>query len=594
MKIPSAARSFLLATPLLLMACLENTQTTPNTEPNNGPNSHDKINPIDVGKAHFAGCGVDESKFRVNGSGLAKQSQYSEPLTGLPSKAVIRDLRIKFDPNFPSATVAAFKKSIEYMNWTYSDFRIRPVTSGENIYVKMQPKGVFANSSACPQQGPYDGCGTWPYMAVPRKGSGAVGDSIWIRYECAFWGDIPPLNTLIIHEIGHCIGMHHTTDGGPLLIAGTPPADEKYSFMGTSPIFWDSTENTAAFWDIGNIFTLNDNRAMQKMFSYSKNETLGDVNGDGKVDILWVNVANNQVSLRLSNGTGLNSTISCGTFGNTEGQYLVGDVTGDKKADLIFVGRDNKIYLRASTGSGFASQTVFGTAFGDPRFGGIYRLLDFNGDGKKDLMFVDFDAASVSVKTSTGTGLSTNTMVRSFGERAGQYFVGDFNGDGKQDIFCAIRPSELPPPSLDHWTKLPHTVRMLLSNGTGFGAESEVICGDCFGNLWRGQYFSGDINGDKKADFVFTGTGDNASASILLSTGSATGQTFPGVGMGSQGVEAQRMSGDFNGDGKMDLIFGSAADNTLRLMTSNGTGFNPPTVIATSSAFGTFTGGQWL
>lgn len=547
------------------------------------------------------GCGVDVSKIMVeSGTPLAKGSQYSEALNTLASKKNIRDVKIKFDSRFPAGVIATFHEAIGYMNWTYSDFRIRVVSSGENIYVKLNDNLSFANSAGggCPQNGPWDGCASFPAVGATRRGPGVVGDSIWIRWEPGMhWAGSAPLKNLIVHEIGHAIGMHHTTSGGAVHIAGTPTGDEKHSFMSTSGIFWDPTENTAAFWDVANIFTRNDNRAMQKMYSYSKNEAMGDVDNNGKTDLLFIRASDNQVTLRLSDGSALGSPIACGTFGNTEGQYLIGDVTGDKKADLIFIGTDNKIYMRKSNGAGFNAQVVFATAFGDPRFGGVYKLLDFNGDGKKDLMFVDFNAASVNVKTtnSTGTGLNSTTLAKVFGERSGQYFTGDVTGDGKEDILCAMRPGELP--TLDHWTKQPHSVRLLQTNstGSGFGYETEMVCGDCFGNLWNGQYFARKLNADSKADLIFTSGSSSADVAVAFSNGTKIGTVMGPFPMGASALESQRLVGDFNGDGIADLIFCSASNNTVNVMIGSLNGrFGISEVLVSPGSFGTFASGQWL
>src|SRR5260370_30758439 len=77
---------------------------------------------------------------------------------------------------------------------------------------------------------------------------------------------------------------------------------------------------------------------------------LGDVNGDGKADLVALNDGN--VTVMLSSGNGFRSPQdwwSTAFYGDAGA--LLGDVDGDGEADLVQVG--STLGVRRSTGSGF-------------------------------------------------------------------------------------------------------------------------------------------------------------------------------------------------------------------------------------------------
>jgi len=89
---------------------------------------------------------------------------------------------------------------------------------------------------------------------------------------------------------------------------------------------------------------------------------------------------------------------------------------------------------------------------------------------------------------------------------------------------------------------------------------------------------SGDFNGDGKLDLTVTNQGD-ATVSILLGNGDGTfaaQRTFP-TGAGPTAIVA----GDFNADGKLDLAVANFTDNTISVLFGNGDGtFSAGTTIA--------------
>jgi hypothetical protein len=136
---------------------------------------------------------------------------------------------------------------------------------------------------------------------------------------------------------------------------------------------------------------------------------LGDVDGDGKADIVALNTTTNQFTVALSQGTqagspavwsGLSTTATWTTI------KLV-DLNGDGRMDLLVrSSADGAWWAGYSTGTGFTTQflgvTDPGQTYSDVLTG------DFNGDGKSDVAFRRANGQIV-VGISSGSGMTFST-----------------------------------------------------------------------------------------------------------------------------------------------------------------------------------------
>ncbi len=179
---------------------------------------------------------------------------------------------------------------------------------------------------------------------------------------------------------------------------------------------------------------------------------MADANGDGKDDIIAFGNAGVYVS--YSTGTGFTgASLKISDFGYNNGSgwnvnlhpRIIGDVNGDGKADIV--GFNNTgTYLSLSTGNGYTAPVLvlqdfnynsgLGWTANHPRY-----LADVNGDGKDDI--VGFGNDGVQIAYATGTSFtSARIAIKNYGYEYGNGWnrinhprlIGHVNNDNKADI----------------------------------------------------------------------------------------------------------------------------------------------------------------
>jgi len=277
-----------------------------------------------------------------------------------------------------------------------------------------------------------------------------------------------------------------------------------------------------------------------------------DVNADGKLDLLTANKADNSITVLLGNGNGTFASTTY-TVGTNVGPVAldVADFNGDGKLDLAVAENSvNYVTLMLGNGAGGfapAAQTVpVGT---NPT---SVAVADFNGDNLPDIATVSGGFGHLNVNLNTGGGTFGPTTNFETGFCANGVTTGDFNHDGKADVAVAcVFPSS-------------DGVSVLLGNGDGTfltypnppGAPVPFKSYNA-GNQTPGFITTADLNGDGNTDLVtanFSSTGQFANNSITLLPGKADGTFGPARvyygGAAPMGVAV----GDFDGDGKQDVV----------------------------------------
>jgi uncharacterized repeat protein (TIGR01451 family) len=200
---------------------------------------------------------------------------------------------------------------------------------------------------------------------------------------------------------------------------------------------------------------------------------------------------------------------------------------------------------------------------------------DFNGDGKPDIAVANLGSANVSILLGNGDGTFKGAVNSPAGPAPYALAVGDFNRDHKLDLIV-ISPG-------DATTGTPGVANILLGAGDGtFQPPVQIKAGQSPLSM-----AVGDLNGDTKLDLII-GDRSDASLSVLLGNGDGTFQPAKIISLGRSGAIASTIVGDFNGDGKPDLV----ADGGILLGNGDGT-FQTPGPGADSADPGFFSAGDF-
>ncbi len=266
---------------------------------------------------------------------------------------------------------------------------------------------------------------------------------------------------------------------------------------------------------------------------------LADFDGDGRLD-----VAAFGAQLTVSRNT---STV--GAPSRQSAQQLSGDwasVTGpvtadwnaDGRADIL--GRVETLGRVGTLGAGGSLKVWLNT--GDLTFaaatdlGDLQRYLrpaDFDGDGRVDLALLGADGATLSVMRNRLDGMSTVDTQPPGLAGAARLVAADWDGDGRADLL-GQSASEL---------------KVWLGNADGGFAEPVVI------GAAKRYLEPADFDGDGKLDLAHLT--DDATHLVFSRNASMPGTPALGAGepvIGGWATMHQLMTGDFDGDGRADVV----------------------------------------
>jgi len=252
------------------------------------------------------------------------------------------------------------------------------------------------------------------------------------------------------------------------------------------------------------------------------------------------------------------------------------DFNLDGNLDMVTANYIDSISVLIGAGHGiFHSHVDFPTGSSSP-FG--VATGDFNGDHYPDVVTADnfggVGNAGVSIFLNQAGVTFQAHQDYSAGLNPTAVAVGDFNHDGKLDLAVADLCDE--PEFCSNGT-----VALLLGNGDGtFGAPAIFPEGTKYGGNPT-SIAAGDFNGDHKLDVVLANweaRPGEFTVSVLLGNGDGTFQSSVDYLVGTNPRCAA--VGDFNGDGKLDIVSANWYDNTVSVLLGNGDGtFQPQTVF---------------
>ncbi len=270
---------------------------------------------------------------------------------------------------------------------------------------------------------------------------------------------------------------------------------------------------------------------------------MGDFNGDGKQDLAVLSAAGTgSVNIYLGNGNGtFQAARNYPVAASTSASRLlaVGDFNRDGIQDLVATNSGlNNVAVILGNGDG-SFQAPSYYAVGNAPWNVV--VGDLNKDGFLDLVVASDGSSSASILQGNGDGtFKAFTTANTGASQVGSVAIGDFNGDGFPDIATTSAPD--------------NSIYILLNKGTtatpSFQAPVPYVQTD--GTPAPGPYYLtiGDFNRDGKLDIISANNG-NATVGILLGTGTGTfgAATYYPVGSGDIFANV----GDINGDDRVDI-----------------------------------------
>ena len=337
--------------------------------------------------------------------------------------------------------------------------------------------------------------------------------------------------------------------------------------------------------------------------------------GSGHLDLLSVGRTDGTGAGALSTGTGapvlwVLAGAGDGTFATqgiqsplsgpvTPGDVLAiagGDVNGDGKGDAVFAwgqagsGETPTMSVALGNGDGtFQAQqnypTPGGVAIISALTSSALLLLDVNGDGKPDILFIASPDGSVSAATAVyvmlnnGDGTYAAAQLIDSKPYLSYLAAADLNDDGKPDLVVNSAGNQ--------GSSTPGAAYLYLGKGDGTFQPAVTLNP---GLAYPAVIAIADMNADGKPDLIFAGSSSNSAnevVTVLLGNGNGTFRAAATSTTSNSDGATGIVVVDFNQDGKPDVVLGGSSSPYL--LPGNGDGTFASTAagnmtLATNSA----------
>ncbi|QRO00671.1 VCBS repeat-containing protein [Archangium violaceum] len=285
---------------------------------------------------------------------------------------------------------------------------------------------------------------------------------------------------------------------------------------------------------------------------------VADVDVDGRPDLVTANEGSGDVSVLSGNGDGSFRGAASFAVGSGPVALVAVHLDADGKPDLVTLNRatqDVRVLMGNGDGS-FGAATAFPVG-SEP---GALVAGDLDADGKSDL--VTANNGSVSVLLGNGDGTFQDARTLALGNSADVLVLGDFDKDGTRDLL--VKKSSL---------------LLGLVRGKGDGTFAPPLDIDANTGVILHQLTAADVDGDGILDLVGARGQGIGSGNPREPRPSYFGHNdvavWRGIGGGLFGPELAYSTGkdphavgtgDFDGDGRLDIVAANSASNDVSLL----------------------------
>ncbi|MCX8155476.1 MAG: FG-GAP-like repeat-containing protein [Verrucomicrobiae bacterium] len=272
---------------------------------------------------------------------------------------------------------------------------------------------------------------------------------------------------------------------------------------------------------------------------------LADFNRDGQPDVAVANYSGNSLQIRLGNGTGLFQAFTNYPTPNQPYYLVVADFNRDNLLDIATAnlnGGNISVFLGNGDGT---FQPRSDIAVGS----GAYQIeaVDLNGDSRLDLVVVCRNANSLNVLLGNGNGTFAAPVSYPLGTTGGGLAVGDMNNDGRVDVVVAAG----------------NNLRIYPGLGDGSFGPPQVVD---FGGWDNYHLLLHDLDGDGRLDVLIP---DYSSARFITVANLGGAYAAPLIyNFSSRPLAVAK--GDFNQDGRMDFAVADWDNSQLQILTLSG------------------------
>lgn len=287
----------------------------------------------------------------------------------------------------------------------------------------------------------------------------------------------------------------------------------------------------------------------------------GDLDGDGNPDLVAADRAGNSVEILLHDADPASLQFASArafAVGAAPSGLALGDVDGDGRLDVLTADALGGISVLRNTSTpgqlSFAPAASWLAGLG-PR---ALALGDLDGDGKLDVAVATVGGL-VEVLRNIGSagspGFSAPLPLAAVSTLL-SLVIADFDGDGRADI------------AAPNSGFLGNTVSVFLNTGAlAVPSFADALSFD----VGQAPYFiaAGDVNGDGRADLV-TGNAADGTVSVLRNFAIAGQADFADAVTYATGGSPYGVAlGDANGDGQLDIAAACAGDNVVAIVRNN-------------------------